>query len=125
MRKCVPAEVDARDWHVAAAALVLRQYAQADNANDHVYILTNNIKHLAEQAMHRLCIGVVTPGAFLDALAQAAPERVGLALEKSVAALRQPPYTRAQLLYALHLHGAHLTVRHFAQQWGIQYDILR
>ena len=38
-------------------------------------------------------------------------------MKKSVKDLRNPPYTRADLLGALELHGAADTVAHFRSLW--------
>jgi len=114
----VPHAVHAADQHVAAAGLVLLDYARQFNAHDKVYILSNNLKHLAATDMKQLGITVVSPAKFIDDLVLVDSARVGSALDKSVGSLKNPPYTRRLLLNALLLHGAKNTVQHFARAWG-------
>lgn len=116
----VPVGVDAGDKHVAAAALVLRDLALQDNANDKVYIVSNNLKHLAVSDMKQLGVFVVPPGKFIDSLTKAASARVGLALDRCVNSLKNPPYTRARILWALQVHGAKTTAQNFAPAWGVK-----
>lgn len=116
----VPSAVNPGDKHVAAAGLVLLNYAQEFNVNDKVYIVSNNLRHLAVSDMAQLGVFVVSPGQFIDSLAQADSDRVGLALHNSVGSLEDPPYTREQLLDALLLHGAEQTVQHFAAAWDVK-----
>jgi hypothetical protein len=117
----VPSAVDAGDKHVAAAGLVLLNYAQQFSDDDKVYIVSSNLRHLAVAEMALLGVSVVSPGQFIDNLTHADSTRVGMALEKSVSSLESPPYTREQLLGALHLHGALGTVEHFAGAWGVKF----
>lgn len=114
----VPQAVHAADKHVAAAGLVLLDYAHQFNANDQVYIVSSSLKHLAIADMKRLGVMLIPPGKFIDSLALADSARVGSALDKSVSSLNNPPYTRALLLDALLVHGARATARHFALAWG-------
>lgn len=116
----VPAAVDAGDKHVAAASLVLLDYAE--NANDKVFILSNNLKHLAVADMKALGVAVIRPGPFIDLLTHVAPERVGAALDQSITSLSKPPYTRRMLLEVLRLHGAVITANHFEQAWRADLD---
>lgn len=113
----VPATVHADDKHVAAAALVLRDYALP--GNDKVYIVSSNLRDLAVADMKRLGIAVITPGKFIDSLTQANSTRVGLGLDRCVDSLKNSPYTRARILEALLIHGAKTTARHFGQAWGV------
>lgn len=114
----VPVRVNVGDKHVAAAALVLQDYAQADGGGDKIFIISSNLKHLAVLDMARLGVSVVSPGAFIDSLLKADHRRVRLALEKSIDSLKSPPYTKARLLEVLRIHGAHATVTFFAGLWG-------
>lgn len=114
----VPHAVYAADKHVAAAGLVLLDYARQFNARDKVYILSSNLKHLAPVDMKRLGIEVVSPGKFIDDLTLVDSARVDSALNKSVGSLKNPPYTRQLLLGALLVHGAKSTVQYFARAWG-------
>lgn len=116
----VPGAVHPEDKHVAAAGLVLLSYAQQFNDNDRVFIVSSNLKHLAVTDMALLGVSVVSPGEFIDSLAKADSTRVGLALERSVSSLANPPCTRELLLNALLLHGAKDTVHHFAEAWGVK-----
>lgn len=115
----VPSAVDPRDKHVAAAGLVLLNYALQFNEKDKVFIVSSNLKHLAVPDMAQLGVGVVSPGQFIDNLAQADSARVGRALNNCVGSLDNPPCTRALLLDALLLHGARKTVQHFSREWGV------
>jgi hypothetical protein len=113
----VPTAVDAGDRHVAAAALVLRDYAVQENTRDEVYIVSSNVKHLASADLEQLGVSVIAPGKFIDALTQADSVRVARALEQSINCLKIRPYTHAQLLQTLALHRAERTVTHFADKW--------
>ncbi|ATQ74612.1 hypothetical protein CR152_08830 [Massilia violaceinigra] len=115
----VPSAVDPRDKHVAAAGLVLLDYARQFNEKDKVFIVSSNLRHLAVSDMAQLGVGVVSPGQFIDHLAQADGARVGRALDNCVNSLENPPYTRVLLLDTLLLHGARKTVQHFSREWGV------
>lgn len=80
--------------------------------------VSSNLRDLAVTEMKRLGIVVATPGNFIDSLAQADGVRVGLALDRCVNSLKNPPYTRARILEALLFHGAKATARHFARAWA-------
>ena len=114
----LPVAVNAGDRHVAAAALVLQNYAGADGNGDKVYLISNNLKHLAVPDMARLGVAVISPGDFIDSLVKADHRRVGLALEKPIDSLKTPPYTHARLLDVLRIHGAHTTATFFARVWS-------
>lgn len=64
---------------------------------------------------------MVKPGKFIDMLLAVDHARVEAALEKTVADLRKPPYTKSQLLGALDLHGAKGAVRHFSKKWKVDF----
>lgn len=113
----VPPGVHRDDVHVVAAGLVLDGLRAEFDTKDRIFIVSKNLRHLAANASKRLEIEVLTPGEFIDMLCAAAPSRVGASLEKTVADLTNPPYTRAQLLDALTLHGALKTVRHVQARW--------
>lgn len=115
--RMVPAQVDPGDRHVISAALVLR--AACESEADKVIVVTSNIAHMAPKHVEKLGVEVIRPGTFIDNLCEASPERVGLALNRTVNDLKNPPYTQAQLLGALSLHKATATVRWFSKQWGI------
>jgi hypothetical protein len=115
----VPDAVDFADRHVAAAAIVLLNYANRSGTADRVLIVSANVKHLAAKEMHVIGIEVVSPGQFIDMLFLADRGLVELALGKTLADLKQPPYTRACLLDALALHGAKKTVHHLARAWNV------
>lgn len=110
--------VDTGDKHVAAAALVLHDNVRQFDVNDRVFIVSSNLKHIAPRDMKQLGIRVLTPGKFIDSLTKADSNRVSQALSTSISSLKNPPYTRAQILGVLQLHGAIETARHFASIWG-------
>lgn len=116
-RKIVPKEVDAGDVHVASAALVLRDHFCADGKNNKVFIVTNNLAHLAVAEMEALGVGVVSPGSFIDALNAAAPAAVAKALRRTTSDLQAPPLTKSDLLALLELHGAKGTADYYAKKW--------
>lgn len=64
----VPSAVSVGNRHVAAAAIVLLDFALQDNANDKVFIVSRNLKDLAVADMAPLGILVVAPGQFIDRL---------------------------------------------------------
>ena len=113
----VPAAVDRKDVHVASAALTLARSAEA--GVDKVFLVTANLEDLPPGALASLGVVTLSPGAFVDALHAAAPERVQRALTRTLADLGNPPYTPAELLAALSLHGAAGTVNSLSKAWGV------
>lgn len=115
--KRIPERVDAGDRHVAAAALVLKDLSREYGPNDRIMIVSKNTRHFAVTAMRRIGIDVVGPGKFIDWFLSASPARLERALKRTIADLKDPPYTNSQLLDALKLHGATATASHFAGVW--------
>ena len=107
----VPARVHDNDRHLIAAALVMvNGLDEEDDPELHtVMIVSDNTKHLAVADTRKLGIEVIKAGAFLDRLFDAAPARTCSAIEKSLSDLAKPPYTLAELIAALRLHGAKAT----------------
>ncbi len=73
----------------------------------------------AAARMRHEIFGHMDPGAFVDALHAAEPERDQGALTRTLADLKSPPYTAAELLAALSLHGASATVKSLSKAWGV------
>ena len=118
--KRVPPTVNKADVHVAQAAILMRHLlVSEDIVSDRVFLVSSNVKHLAAEHMAELGIEVITPGAFIDLLFQAAQDRVAEALEKTVCDLKTPPYTKADLLGALSLHGAKATAKYLGKAWDV------
>ncbi|MBA4178137.1 MAG: hypothetical protein C0505_16510 [Leptothrix sp. (in: Bacteria)] len=113
----VPAAVDKKDVHVASAALTLARFAEA--GVDKVFLVTANLEDLPPGALAIQGVVTLTPGGFIDALHVADPERVRRALTRTLADLKNPPYTAAELLAALALHGASATVKSLSKAWGV------
>jgi hypothetical protein len=113
----VPAAVDKKDVHVASAALMLARAAEA--GVDKVFLVTANLEDLPPGALAMRGVVTLSPGAFVDALHAADPERVQGALTRTLAALKNPPYTPPELLAALSLHGASATVKSLSKTWGV------
>jgi hypothetical protein len=107
----VPAQVHENDRHLIAAALVMVNGLDEEDepALHKVMIVSDNTKHLAGADTRKLGIEVIKAGTFLDRLFDAAPARVGQAIAKSLSDLKKPPYTKAELVAALRLHGAKVT----------------
>lgn len=107
----VPARVHDNDRHLIAAALVMVNGLdeEDDPALHKVMIVSDNTKHLAVADSRKLGIEVIKAGAFLDRLFDAAPARTCQAIVKSFSDLTKPPYSKAELVAALHLHGAKAT----------------
>lgn len=107
----VPARVHESDRHLVAAALVMVNGLDEEDepARHKVMIVSDNTKHLAVADTRKLGIEVIKAGAFLDRLFDAAPARTSLAIAKSLSDLRNPPYSKAELVAALRLHGAKVT----------------
>lgn len=114
----VPAEVDPNDRHVVSAAIALR--IASEESRDKIIIVTSNDVHMAESKLVKMGIAVVRPGVFIDSLYAKAPLRVARSLTKAVTDLKNPPYTKEQLLGALLLHGAKLTVKSMSARWQLQ-----
>jgi len=112
-KKMAPPTVNAGDIHVASAALVLNTLAQEEGTADKVFIVSDNLKHLAVKDMAAIGIGVVSPGKFIDKLNEAAPARVQIALMKTVNDLTAPLYTQQDVLMLLVTHGARETANSF------------
>ncbi len=108
----VPARVHDNDRHLIAAALVMANgLDEEDNPALHkVMIVSDNTKHLAGADTRKVGIEVIKAGAFLDQLFDAAPARARQAISKSLSDLTKPPYTKAELVAALRLHGAKAVV---------------
>ncbi len=104
--ECVPVRVHDSDRHPIAAALVSGLDEEDDPALHEVMIVSDNTKHLAVADTRKLGIEVIKAGAFIDRLFNAAPARVSQAIAKSLRDLTKPPYTSAELMAALRLHGA-------------------
>jgi len=104
----VPNRVHHNDRHLVAAGLVMvNGLSEEDDPSLHkVMIVSDNIKHLAAADTLKLGVEVVKAGAFLNRLFQAAPARVAQAVAKSLSDLKNPPYSMAELVAALRLHGA-------------------
>jgi hypothetical protein len=72
-----------------------------------------------------LVVAALSPGAFIDALYAAAPARVERALADTIADLKDPPYTTAELLGALALHQAVATFKALSNAWGVAPEMKR
>ena len=122
----VPAAVDEKDRHVAAAALALRHAADKDAADDEegleydVVLLTDNVKDFAKKQMKRLGVRVLRPGQFLDEAFDANPDAMARALLQAAKELKKPPYTVAELLYVLRQDGAKRLVAGMSKALGIK-----
>jgi hypothetical protein len=113
----VPKMIDEKDVHVASAALTLAR--AADPSIDKVFLVTANLNDLPPVGLSDLGVAILSPGAFIDALHAAAPARVETALGNTIADLKDPPYTAAELLGALALHGVVATVKALSKAWGV------
>lgn len=107
----VPARVHDNDRHLIAAALVMVNGLgdEDDPALHKIMIVSDNIKHLAAADTRKLGIEVIKAGAYLDRLFHLAPARTCQAIAKSLNDLTKPPYSKAELVSALRLHGAKAT----------------
>jgi hypothetical protein len=116
----VPALVHRNDRHLIAAALVLiNGLDEEDHPAQHkVMIVSDNTKHLAARDTRQLGIEVIKDGAFLDRLFDTAPARTCMAIARSLSDLKKPPYSKAELVAALSLHGAKLTAEGLRQFAG-------
>jgi hypothetical protein len=116
----VPARVHDNDRHLIAAALVMVSGLDEEDhpALHKVIIVSDNTKHLAVADTRKLGIEVIKAGAFVDRLFDAAPARVSQAISKSLSDLTKPPYTAAELVAALRLHGAKATATGLKQVAG-------
>ena len=116
----VPARVHDNDRHLIAAALVMVNGLdeEDDPALHKVMIVSDNTKHLAVADTRKLGIEIIKAGPFLDRLFFAVPARVSPAIAKSLSNLTKPPYTAAELVAALRLHGAKATADGLKQVAG-------
>ena len=115
----VPARVHPKDRHVVAAAMVLANGLDEEEgpAHDKVMIVSDNTRHLAISETRKLGIDVLTAGAFLDQLFAADPRRAGLAIAQAQQDLKNPPYSKQEMLAALRLHGAKALASGLADIW--------
>jgi len=113
----VPARVHDNDRHLIAAALVMiNGLDEEDDPEMHkLMIVSDNTKHLAVTDTRKLGIEVIKAGAFLDRLFEAASTRTNQAIAKSLSDLTKPPYSKAELVAALRLHGAKATAEGLEQ----------
>jgi len=116
----VPARVHDNDRHLIAAALVMVNglNEEDDPALHKIMIVSDNTKHLAVADTRKLGIEVIKGGAFVDRLFDTAPARVSRAIAKSLSDLTKPPYSKAELVDALRLHGAKATAEGLKQVAG-------
>lgn len=84
----LPAAVDKKDVHVASAALMLARSAEA--GVDKVFLVTANLEDRPPGALAIQGVVTLSPGAFVDALHAADPERVKGALSRTLADLKDP-----------------------------------
>jgi hypothetical protein len=117
----VPNRVHKNDRHLVSAALVLLHGfdEEEDASTRRVFIVTENLRHLAVNDTRRLGVEVVSAGAFLNLIFDANPQRTCEAIEKSLRDLKNPPYSKANLLSALRLHGASRLTAGLAKQWTL------
>jgi hypothetical protein len=121
----VPGQVDAKDRHVAAAAIALRHAVGEGIEDDEpgqtydVILVTDNVKDLARTQMARLGIRVIRSGAFLDEAYKADPDAVTRAVLQAAKDLKKPPYSVRELLHALREQGAKTLVDQIAKALGI------
>ena len=117
----VPVRVQKNDRHLVAAALVIANGLdeEDDPALHKVLIVSDNSKHLAVADTRKLGIEVIKAGAFLDRLFEADSQRTHQAISKSLGDLKNPPYSREEMLGALRLHGAKALAKGLAESWGL------
>ena len=113
----VPAAVGKKHVQVASAAFMLAR--SAESGVDKVFLVTANLEDLPPGELAIQGVVTLSPGAFVDALHAADPERVQEALTRTLADLKNPPYTPAELFAALSLHGASATVKSLSKAWGV------
>ncbi|MCX2861206.1 hypothetical protein OOZ63_05065 [Paucibacter sp. PLA-PC-4] len=116
----VPTGVNKGDIHVASAALVLHGLSHGEGLSDKIYVVSSNLVHLAVKDMKAIGIGVVSPGAFINELNNAAPGRVERALLKTANDLKAPPFTQSDLLGLLVVHGAKATANFYSKKWKVK-----
>jgi hypothetical protein len=114
----IPEKVDAKDRHVAAAGLVLKQ-ASRDDATARVLILSANVKDLAVTDMGKLGVSVQRPGAFIDQLYMEHPRMVARAIQRVVNSLSKPPYCKHDVIGVLRIHHAVATANGLARTWRL------
>jgi len=118
-KSMVPSTVHAGDTHIASAAMVLHTLAQEEGVADKVFIVSNNLQHLAVTEMAAIGIVVISPGDLINQLNAAAPDQVERALMKTINDLLTPPITQEYLLRLLLIHGAGETANDYAAKWGV------
>ena len=121
----VPAVVNQKDRHVAAAALALRHAANQAAQEDasvricDVILVTDNVRDLAEKGMAKAGVRVMSSGSFLNAVYKADPAATTRAVTRAAKDLRHPPYRLPELLHALRSQGASTLVSKMSKQLGV------
>lgn len=120
-KKMVPPQVNAGDIHLASAALVLHTLSLEEGAEDKVFIVSSNLRHLAVKEMAAIGVNAISPGKFIDKLNAAAPASVEIALMKTVTDLKAPPYTKEDVLKLLATHGARESAKFYSSLWKVKF----
>ena len=94
-------ETDAKDRHVAAAAVAARKRAGADR----VTIITWNLKDFDREELAAAGLAAETPDAFLCRLLADAPEDTAAAFTRMCSNLRNPPKTSRECADTLAAQG--------------------
>jgi hypothetical protein len=109
--------VDAKDRHVAAAAykLTLEEWPGQD-----VVRVTSNLKDFPEKAFEDTLVSVISPGAYVDCLYAALPERVIRGAEGCRKKLRNPPVSAEQYVAMLMKHRCVKLAQALAVKWNVE-----
>lgn len=115
----VPNRVDQQDKHLIAAALVILDACQTEQkpCSHQVILVSDNTRHLAVPETEQLGVRIHTASRFLNRLFESEPTRCQRAITRSLADLKNPPYSKQQLISALRLHKAHVLALGLEAGW--------
>ncbi len=113
----VPSGVDPKDVHVVAAAIVVRTYAEPA---DKVFIVSANLAHLDKSEVAKLRVEVLSPGQFIDAMANTGNPRFEEAMSRTIRdRAGKKAFGPEDLLACLLAHKARKAAERLSKLWNV------
>lgn len=115
--RLVPPNVDPKDVHVVAAAIVVKFYA---DPADKVFIVSANVAHLDKIEVAKLGVEVLSPGQFIDAMAKTGDPRFESAMSRTMQdRTGKRAFGKEDLLACLLTHKAKKAADHLSKIWRV------
>ena len=115
--RLVPPNVDPKDVHVVAAAIVVKAYA---DSIDKVFIVSANVAHLGKGDVAKLGIEVLSPGQFIDAMAKTGDSRFESAMARTIKdRAGKNAFGKHDLLACLLTHKAKKAAERLSKIWRV------